>query len=106
MKLTDLQVDVLRYLISAQSAPAWRVAREVLNAPRDEGGHVRSQGAVNSLRSLRARGFVKLDGERWSVTGSGMDALAEYAFGEPDPYVEAKLYRRIHGHWPGEPQNT
>jgi hypothetical protein len=83
MRLSEQQVDVLRYLATQpRGVTAWRVARDVLNAPRDDDGHVRSQGAVNSLRSLRRREFVKLDGDRWSITGHGLRALSDFAFGE------------------------
>jgi hypothetical protein len=82
--LSVRQVDVLRYLAARLdgSDRAWRIAREVFNAPRDEVGHVRTQGAVNTLRSLYSRGYVTREGDVWQVTQEGMDALVEFAFSD------------------------
>jgi hypothetical protein len=86
VKLSSRQVDVLRYLDARPGGQdkAWRIAREVFNAPRDEEGHVRTQGVVNTLMALRTRGYVEREKDVWGITPDGRSALARFAFSDAD----------------------
>lgn len=83
MKFTVRQIDVLRYLMEQEKpVAAWKVARDVLAAPRNDQGLVRSQGAVNVLIALQRRGFVDYDGMKWEITEAGHNEFTIYAFSE------------------------